>query len=72
MKLGIAYRERFAGNRPENRERAIACFENAVSVWTRERNPKEWAAARAQLEAACRERFGEWLENRVDSGGPQA
>jgi hypothetical protein len=72
MKSGIAYRERLAGHRSENRERAVACFENALSVWTRKRHPKEIAAARAHLETACRERFGEWLENRVASGGPVA
>jgi hypothetical protein len=30
MKLGIAYRERPTGDRSENRERAIAAFENAL------------------------------------------
>jgi hypothetical protein len=34
--------------------------------------PERIAAARANLETACRERFGEWLENRVASGGPVA
>ena len=58
MKLGIAYRERLAGIRPENRERAIACFENAVSVWARERNPKELAAARVLARRALAERGG--------------
>ena len=59
MKLGMAYREHLAGNRSEHRERAIAAFENALLVWTRERNPEEVTAARANLKAACRDRFYE-------------
>jgi hypothetical protein len=38
MNLGVAYRERLAGDRSENRERAIGAFEDALLVWTREAN----------------------------------
>ena len=47
MKLGAAYLERPTGDRAENLERAICAFEDALSVWTRKRHPKELAAARA-------------------------
>jgi hypothetical protein len=47
--LGVAHRERFAGDRSENQERAIAAFEDTLAVWTREGNPEEWASARMNL-----------------------
>jgi hypothetical protein len=61
LKLGVAYRERLAGNRSKNREGAIACFKNAPSAWTRERNPKELAAAhpRDNVPGALRRVAGE-------------
>jgi hypothetical protein len=61
LKLGVAYRERLAGNRSKNREGAIACFKNAPSAWTRERNPKELAAAhpRDSVPGALRRVAGE-------------
>jgi len=49
MNLGVAYRERRAGNRWENQERAIGAFAGALSVWSRERHPEHWAAARMNL-----------------------
>ena len=68
MNLGIACRERLAGDRSENRERAIAAVKDALTVWTREGNPEEWATAHTILDGLYRERFGEWLENRVTIG----
>lgn len=65
MKLGTAYRERLAGDRPANREWAIVAFDNALLVRTPERNPAELCAARANLEALHRDRFGEWTESRI-------
>jgi tetratricopeptide (TPR) repeat protein len=53
--LGVAYRERGAGEIWENQERAIAAFANALSVWSRESHPEQWAAARMNLGIAYRE-----------------
>src|SRR3984893_10834599 len=62
--LGVAYRERLAGDRSENQERAIAALEDALSVWTREGHPEEWASARMNLGIASWERLaGEQSEN---------
>jgi FSR family fosmidomycin resistance protein-like MFS transporter len=64
MNLGVAYRERFAGARSENRERAIGAFEDSLSVWTREANPVVWASARMKLGVAYWERLpGDRSEN---------
>jgi hypothetical protein len=68
MRRGRAYRERLAGNRSENLERAIEAFEKALSIWTRERHPEPSAAARAHLDLAYRERFAAWRENRISAG----
>jgi hypothetical protein len=46
-------------------ERAIAAFEDALSVWTCEGNPDDWATARLNVGIAYRERFaGDRSENR--------
>jgi MFS family permease/tetratricopeptide (TPR) repeat protein len=43
---------------------AIAAFEDTLSVWTRERNPEQWATARMNLGVAYRERLtGDRSEN---------
>ena len=64
LNLGVAYRERHAGHRWENQERAIGAFEGALSVWSRERNPEEWAAARMNIGIMCWQRVaGHRLEN---------
>jgi hypothetical protein len=41
MNLGIAWWERLAGAQSENQERAIAAFEDALLVWTREDYPDD-------------------------------
>src|SRR5437879_5815800 len=41
--LGLAYAQRPDGDRSENWELAIAAFEDALSVFTRERDPEQWA-----------------------------
>src|SRR5439155_11127862 len=62
--LGVAYRERLAGDRSENQERAIAALEDALSVWTSEGNPEDWASAEMNLGIAYWERLaGEHSEN---------
>ncbi len=56
-KLGLGYAQRADGDRSENWELAIAAFEDALSAWTRERNPEQWATARMNLGVAYRERL---------------
>jgi FSR family fosmidomycin resistance protein-like MFS transporter len=55
--LGLGYAQSAEGDPSQNWERAIAAFENALSVWTRERNRRQWAAARMGLGVAYRERL---------------
>jgi hypothetical protein len=54
MNLGTLYWQRVAGHRSDNRERAIAAFEDALSVLTRETNPEGWAAAAMNFGIAYR------------------
>jgi len=56
-KLGLGYAQRADGDRSENWELAIAAFEDALSVWTRECNSEQWATARMNLGVAYRERL---------------
>ena len=57
MNLGLAYAQRDDGDRSQNWEVAIAAFEDALSVLTRERNPEQWATARMNLGVAYRDRL---------------
>jgi len=62
--LGLALAQRADRDRSQNWELAIAAFEDALSVWTREHNPVQWAAARMSLGVAFRERLaGERSDN---------
>jgi MFS transporter, FSR family, fosmidomycin resistance protein len=62
--IGLAYAQRADGDQSQNWELAIAAFEDALSVWTRERNPEEWAVACTNLGVAYRERLlGDRLDN---------
>jgi MFS family permease/tetratricopeptide (TPR) repeat protein len=62
--LGLALAQGADGDRSQNWELAIAAFEDALSVWTRERDPQQWAAARMSLGVAFRERLaGERSDN---------
>ena len=45
------------GDRSQNWEMAIAAFEDALSVLTRERDPEQWATARMNLGVAYRDRL---------------
>ena len=49
MNLGVAYRERRAGEIWENQELAMTAFADALSIWSRESYPEQWAAARMNL-----------------------
>jgi tetratricopeptide (TPR) repeat protein len=53
--LGVAYRELPGGNREENLRRAIACFEHALLVRTRETFPSDWARTQNNLGTAYSE-----------------
>lgn len=54
--IGLAYAQRAGGDQSQNWELAIAAFNDALSVWTRENNPEDWAAACANLGVAYRDR----------------
>jgi hypothetical protein len=59
------YRDRLAGGRSDNQERAIRAFEDCLSVWTRQRHLEQWAAARMNLGIAYWERLaGDPSKNR--------
>lgn len=59
--LGIVYRDacggqsqRLAGDKAENLEKAIACYQNALSIRTREDFPELWAQTQMNLASAYR------------------
>jgi predicted ATPase/class 3 adenylate cyclase len=61
--LGIAYGELPTGDRGENLQRAIACFETALQVWTERDFPQDWATTQNNLGAA----YAELPTNRGDN-----
>ncbi|MEH2335972.1 CHAT domain-containing protein [Nostoc sp.] len=69
--LGIVYRDacggqsqRLAGDKAENLEKAIACYQNALSIRTREGFPELWAQTQMNLASAYRHRLrGDAAEN---------
>src|SRR5580704_41202 len=56
-KLGLAYAQQDDGGRSQNWEMAIAAFEDALSVLTRECDPDQWATARMNLGVSYRDRL---------------
>jgi len=62
--LGNAYTERIRGDRSENLEQAIAAYQSALQVFTREAFPKQWAKTLINLGNAYTKRIrGDRLEN---------
>jgi len=61
--LGASYQRSRKGNRADNLEKAIAAYERALTVFTREALPREWAQAQHEL--------GNAYVNRID-GDPSA
>jgi hypothetical protein len=62
--LGNAYLQRRQGERADNIDTAIAQFEAALKIFTREAFPAEWAMAHGSLAIAYRERImGERADN---------
>ena len=62
--LGLVYTNRISGDKAENLEKAIAAFEQALQVSTREANPIDWAMTQNNLGAAYRYRIsGDRVEN---------
>ena len=62
--LGIVYHEHIRGERAENLERAIACYQAALEVHTRDTFPEEWAWIQGSLGTAYGDRIrGERAEN---------
>ena len=63
--LAIVYWSRIQGDRAQNVEEAIARFEAALTVITREKEPDRWAAAQNNLANAFGKRLrGEQADNR--------
>ncbi|MFE9027999.1 CHAT domain-containing protein [Streptomyces iakyrus] len=59
--LGQLYRDRRFGDPRENHDRALAAFEQALSVWDRDGHPREWARVRnAMGYTRMTLRRGEW------------
>jgi len=50
--LGVAWGELPTGDRGENQRKAIACYEAALTVYTREVRPVDWALAQNNLGVA--------------------
>ena len=62
--LGNVYRNRVRGKKTENIERAIACYEKALQVFTQEDYLEEWAISKNNLAVAYLEiETGNKLEN---------
>jgi tetratricopeptide (TPR) repeat protein len=56
--LGIAYWERIDGERDQNLEKTIACYQEALEVCTREAFPFDWAMIQHNLGIAYYDRVG--------------
>jgi tetratricopeptide (TPR) repeat protein len=62
--LGNAYSDKIRGNRAENIDEAIACYLQALEVYTRADFPQEWAMIQQNFANAYRERIrGDRAEN---------
>jgi tetratricopeptide (TPR) repeat protein len=62
--LGAAYSDRIRGDRAENLEKAIAAYQEALQVYTREAFPQDWAMTQNNLGAAYSDRIrGDRAEN---------
>jgi len=62
--LGIVYCDRICGDKAENLEQAIACYQNALLFRTREEFPELWAQTQMNLASAYRQRHhGDLVEN---------
>jgi hypothetical protein len=54
--LGNAYWERIRGERAENLETAIACYQEAFKVYTFAAFPKDWEITKENLDRVVSER----------------
>ena len=64
MNLANAYSDRIRGDRAENLEQAIAAYQQALEVMTRQAMPVEWAQAMMNLATAYYYRIrGDRAEN---------
>ena len=69
--LAAAYRERIRGERADNLERAIRANEAALTVYTPEAFPQEWARVQNNLGLAYQDRI-RGVRRRAPRGGDQA
>jgi CHAT domain-containing protein/tetratricopeptide (TPR) repeat protein len=54
--VGLAYEKRVCGDRAENLERAIECYQKALEVYTQQAFPGQWAKAQTDLALAYQSR----------------
>ena len=66
MNLGTAYFARIRGDRADNIEEAIHCYEQALEVRTRDAMPAEWAEARLNLANAYASRIRGYLADNIE------
>ncbi|OCQ91392.1 hypothetical protein BCD67_23540 [Oscillatoriales cyanobacterium USR001] len=57
--LANAYKNKITGNRAENIDRAIACYQLALEVYKREDFPEKWAMTQNNLGSAYRQNHGQ-------------
>ncbi|NER32453.1 MAG: tetratricopeptide repeat protein, partial [Symploca sp. SIO1C4] len=55
--LGIAYYDRITGEKADNLERAISCFQQALEVRTQQAFPTDWAMTQYNLGLAYKNRI---------------
>jgi hypothetical protein len=66
MNVGNAWKYRIAGDRRANIDKAIACYRDALAVWTHDANAVAWATTVLNLGNAVVDRIGGGREEIID------
>jgi hypothetical protein len=66
MNVGNAWKNRIAGDRRANIDKAIACYQHALAVRTHEANAVAWASTVVNLGNAIVDRVGGGREENID------
>jgi hypothetical protein len=66
MNVGNAWKNRIAGDRRENIDKAIACYQDALAVRTHDSNAVAWATTAMNLGNATVDRIGGGREEIMD------
>jgi MoxR-like ATPase len=62
--LGLAYKDKITGNRAENIDEAISCYQLALEIYTRADFPEKWATTQNNLGLAYKDKItGNRAEN---------